>query len=204
MNILAVDCCLKLTGAALSVDGRAVGSFQGDLGRKQSSELPLMCERLMKSANLAWNELDYIALTNGPGYFTGIRVGAAYASGLAYAGGAKIIPVSTLEVLPFTFRKTHDVSKILTVIYAGHGFVYASCDGFLEAGEYSHDEIRQWLSENENSDTVIISDDPQRTELADLKIEKVMPDILSLFEIASPDMAVEPVNLKIVYYRKVI
>ncbi|MBQ7266921.1 MAG: hypothetical protein IJR11_00990, partial [Synergistaceae bacterium] len=64
--------------------------------------------------------------------------------------------------------------------------------------------IRQWLSENENSDAVIISDDPQRTELADLKIEKVMPDILSLFEIASPDMAVEPVNLKIVYYRKVI
>ena len=198
MNLLAVDCCLKLTGAALSVDGRAAGHYQEDLGRKQSSELPLMCERLMKSADLNWNELDFIALTNGPGYFTGIRVGAAYASGLAYAAGAKIIPVSTLEILPFTFKKTHSAKKILTVIYAGHGFVYASCDGFLEAGEYSHDDIRDWLSEN--SDAVVISDDPERTGI-ELEIERVKPDILSLIEIARPDMAVNPSELKICYYR---
>lgn len=197
MKLLAIDCCLKLTGAALSVDGRVVGHYQEDLGRKQSSELPLMCERLMKSANLNWNELDFIALTNGPGYFTGIRVGAAYASGLAYASGAKIIPVSTLELLPFTFKKTHSASKILTVIYAGHGFVYASSEG-LEAGEYSHDEVRDWLGKN--SDAVTISDDPERTGL-DVEIERVKPDILSLIEIARPDMAVNPSELKICYYR---
>lgn len=199
-NILAVDCCLRLTGAALFVDGEVLGHFQEDLGRKQTSELPRICAGLMESAGLSWNELDYIALTNGPGYFTGIRVGAAYASGLAYACGAKIIPVSTLELLPFTFRKSQAVSKILTVIYAGHGYVYASCDGVLDAGEYSHAQILDWLGKN--PDAVTISDDPQRTAL-NADILTVKPDVLSLCEIARErfSMAVNPSGLRINYYR---
>ena len=200
MNILAVECCLKLTGAAIMADGEICGHVQEDLGRKQTSELPRICEGLMKSACLSWPELDYIALTNGPGYFTGIRVGAAYASGIAYASGAKIIPVSTLELLPYTFRKTHSAGKILTVIYAGHGFVYGSCDGFLEAGEYSHAQILSWLGEN--PDASVISDDPERTAL-DAEIARVKPDVVSLCEIARDKMnaAVSPASLRINYYR---
>ncbi len=199
MNILAVDCCLKLTGAAV-MSGDKILHTQKDLGRQQTSELPKICGSLMNDAGLTWPGLDYIAITNGPGYFTGIRVGAAYATGLAYASGAKIIPVSTLELLPYTFRKTHNAEKILTVIYAGHGFVYASCEGFLEAGEYSHDSIRSWLCENH--DAVTISDDPERTAL-DAEILRVKPDVISLCEIARDNinMAVAPESLRICYYR---
>ncbi len=200
MNILAVDCCLKLTGAAVMTGGKICGCVQEDFGRKQTSELPKICERLMNDAGLTWPGLDYIALTNGPGYFTGIRVGAAYAGGIAYASGAKIIPVSTLELLPYTFRKSQTSAKILTVIYAGHGFVYASCEGFLNAGEYSHESIRSWLCEN--PDAVTISDDPERTAL-DAEILRVKPDVISLCEIARDNMsmAVNPESLKICYYR---
>ena len=182
------------------VDGKISGHDSQDFGRKQTSELPRMCERLMNDAGLTWPDLDYITLTNGPGYFTGIRVGAAYASGLAYASGAKVIPVSTLELLPYTFRKNHDAGKILTVIYAGHGFVYASCGGFLEAGEYSHAQILSWL--NDHPDAVIISDDPERTAL-NAEISQVRPDVISLCEIACDNlnMAVNPEKLRITYYR---
>ncbi|MBQ9904141.1 MAG: tRNA (adenosine(37)-N6)-threonylcarbamoyltransferase complex dimerization subunit type 1 TsaB [Synergistaceae bacterium] len=195
MKILAVDCCLKLTGAALMVDGEIVGHEQGDLGRKQSSELPLMCERLMKSACLSWNELDYVALTNGPGYFTGIRVGASYASGIAYASGAMVIPVSTFSALSYGF-----FVPPLTLIYAGHGYVYAECENSLKAGEYSHSEILDWL--NVHPDTAIISDDPERTGL-DVEIMRVKPDMLALCELSAKNinMAVSPSNLKINYYR---
>ena len=200
MNILAVDCCLRLTGAAVMRNGIIVGYVQEDYGRRQTSELPGICAGLMESAGLSWQELDDIALTNGPGYFTGIRVGAAYASGLAYACGAKIIPVSTLDLLPFTFRKSRNVSKILSVIYAGHGYVYASCEGSLMAGEYSHAEILDWLGKN--PDAVTISDDPERTALA-AEILTVKPDVLSLCEIArvNVNMAAAPSNLRINYYR---
>ena len=197
MNILAVDCCLKLTGAALMADG-VIDAEQYDLGRRQSSELPHMAERLMRKHNLSWDSLDCIAITNGPGYFTGIRVGAAYASGLAYASGAKIIPVSSLELLA---QSSGLSGKVLVLVYAGHGFVYASCSGSLEAGEYSHAQILSWLGDN--PDAVIISDDPDRTGLHDLDIKMVKPDMISLCETARKNihLAVSPMELKILYYR---
>ena len=199
MNILAVECCLKLTGTEVMC-GDKIFHAQEDLGRKQTSELPKICGSLMNDAGLTWPELDYIALTNGPGYFTGIRVGAAYSSGIAYASGAKVIPVSTLQLLPYTFRKSNNAGKILTVIYAGHGFVYASCAGFLEAGEYLNDSILSWLCKN--PDAVTISDDPERAGI-DAEILRVKPDVVSLCEIArdNVNIAVSPANLKISYYR---
>ncbi|MBR1486773.1 MAG: tRNA (adenosine(37)-N6)-threonylcarbamoyltransferase complex dimerization subunit type 1 TsaB, partial [Synergistaceae bacterium] len=139
MKILAIDCCLKLTGAALMLDDKILVNQQ-NLGRRQSGELPKMVEELLRENKISFSELDYIALTNGPGYFTGIRVGAAYSTGLAYAAGIKIIPVSTLEFLSHGKNE-----KVLTLIYAGHGFVYAEAKNFLEAGEYSHNFIREWL-----------------------------------------------------------
>ena len=196
MKILAIDCCLKLTGVAL-MTGDKIFMNQQDLGRRQSGELPKMTEKLLSENKISFNELDYVALTNGPGYFTGIRVGAAYASGLAYASGAKIIPVSTLEML------AHKISgkKILVLIYAGHGFVYAESKNFLEAGEYSHEFIKSWLEKN--PDAEIISDDPERINLSELKISQVKPDLVSLCEIAKNNLqrAVNPMELKISYYR---
>ena len=200
MNILAVDCCTKLTGVALRTDENFC-SEQKDLGRLQSRELPLMTERLLHENNLSWKNLDYIALTNGPGYFTGIRVGASYATGLAYASGAKIIPVSSLELLSKSYKSS---KKILTMIYAGHGFVYAECEKFLEAGEYSHEFIKSWLDKtNKNSDVEIISDNPERIELSNEKILQVNPNLFALIETALQNInrAVNPVELKILYYR---
>ena len=170
---------------------------QRDLGRRQSNDLPKMTEKILSENKISWNELDYIALTNGPGYFTGIRVGAAYASGLAYASGTKIIPVSTLEMLAYEKKS----EKILTLIYAGHGFVYAEAKNFLEAGEYSHEFIKSWLEKN--SDAEVISDDPERIEMNEIKISQVKPNLISLCRIAENNFqrAVSPVDLKISYYR---
>lgn len=193
--MLAVDCCLKLTGAALMTDD-VFDSEQYDLGRRQSTELPLMTERILRRNGSSFGDLDYVALTNGPGYFTGIRVGASYASGIAYASGAKIIHVSSLDVLAHSFG-----DSCLVLVYAGHGFVYAKSEGILESGEYSHEHILSWL--NDNPDAKIISDDPERISLPQIAIQKVKPEMHSLCEIAREriNLAVSPMNLKITYYR---
>ena len=177
------------------IDGRVIETMQEDLGRKQSQELPLMAEDMMNRHSLTWDSLDYVALTNGPGYFTGLRVGAAYASGLAFASNAQIIPVSSLEML----AKSSGLSgKILVAVYAGHGQVYAWCDGCLDAGEYELDEIHEWLKSN--SDAVIISDDPER---AGVNAMHVKPDMKSLCELAISriETAISPLELKVSYYR---
>ena len=173
------------------VDGEVVASEQEDLGRRQSQELPLMAERVMHG--LSWDSLDCVALTNGPGYFTGIRVGAAYASGVAYASGAKIIPVSSLDVLSFGQN-----GKVLAAVYAGHGYVYAQCKGFLQAGEYPLEAVNEWL--RNNPDALTVSDDPER---AGLEAVKVRPSLEALCQLAGRkiDCAVSPMELKISYYR---
>ena len=189
--ILAVDCCLKLTGAALMSDGKILGS-----GRKQTAELPLMVGSMLQRNRVSFDALDYVALTNGPGYFTGIRVGAAYASGLAYASNAKVIPISSLDMLAESSGLS---GKILAVVYAGHGYVYAECNGFLEAGEYTLDEVREWLAKN--PDAIAISDDPERSGLTEAV--RVRPSVTALCELAknSLDSAISPLELKISYYR---
>ena len=196
-SILAIDCCLRLTGAALMVDGRIIGCMQEDLGRKQSQKLPLMAESLMRRNNLAWESLDYIALTNGPGYFTGVRVGASYASGLAYASGAKIIPVSSLEMLA---QSSGLSGKIIAVVYAGHGSVYAWGEGIVAAGEYSLEELDERIKAN--PDAIVISDDPERAGVKGYSAQ-VKPEVSALCELAClrTQEAVNPLELKVSYFR---
>ena len=84
-RLLAVDCSMRITGVALSECGKAVASESLDLGRRQSEELPLMAERLLSGVGWSWSDIGFVAVTNGPGYFTGIRVGAAWASAIPCA-----------------------------------------------------------------------------------------------------------------------
>ena len=199
IKILAIDCCLKLTGVALMINDDVM-HYQEDLGREQSRTLPLVTAEILRRCNTTWNDLDYIALTNGPGYFTGIRVAASYATGLAYACGKNIIPVSTFELLPYIFYKKTKAKKILTLIYSGHGFVYGYCSDYLEPGEYSHEQIKAWLKYN--PDATLISDDPDKT-IAGEKVEKVVPDVVSLCELAymNREHAIPPTYLKILYFK---
>ncbi len=195
-NILAIDCSLKLTGVAISQDKKILAQYQSELGKNQAFELPFIVENLLKNSGLNWNNIDYISITKGPGYFTGLRVAAAYASALAYALGVKIIPVSTLDVLSRSFLCNDD---FLTLVYAGHGYVYAKSRN-LNEGEYSHNDIFNFLDTNKNV-KFIISDYPEKLNI-NLEIIKVIPDLKSLCEIASvSDFYVKADDLKISYYR---
>ncbi|MCR5347575.1 MAG: tRNA (adenosine(37)-N6)-threonylcarbamoyltransferase complex dimerization subunit type 1 TsaB [Fretibacterium sp.] len=204
-GLLAVDCSLRLTGVALACEGRAAASETQDLGRRQSAELPLIAERLLREAGWTWGDIRRIAVTRGPGYFTGIRVGAAYASALAYGLGVPLVPVSSLELLALS-RPEDTGDSVLVLVYAGHGAVYASSFGVetaLPQGEYTGPEIAAWLSSHPG--VPAISDAPDRALNAiglDLSVTCVRPDAARLAEAAwSGRPAVHPSELRITYCR---
>ena len=95
--MLVLDCSLRLTGAAVVRRGEVLSRESADLGRRQAAELPLMAERVLTAAGMAFTDVGLAAVTSGPGYFTGIRVGVAYAAALAYGLGVRIVPVSSLK-----------------------------------------------------------------------------------------------------------
>ena len=95
--LLSIDCSNRWSCFGLAVDGRAAGEKNLDLGRAQAGALPLVAEELLAQASPKIQDVTCLAVAIGPGYFTGIRIGMAYAAGLAFALSAGVVPFSTLE-----------------------------------------------------------------------------------------------------------
>lgn len=103
MKILALDSTARAASAALSEDGRILSYTVADNGFTHSEILLPMAEELCLSASLPLSEVDYYAVTVGPGSFTGVRIGVSVAKGLAFrypeSSEANCVSVSTLEAL---------------------------------------------------------------------------------------------------------
>lgn len=102
MLILGIEAAAKVAGAALYENGRILAEQMVNGALTHSETLMPMIDAVFQAAGRGPKELDYIALTNGPGSFTGLRIGAATAKGLALGQGVPLVPLSTLEVLAYT------------------------------------------------------------------------------------------------------
>lgn len=102
MNILAFDTTLGACSAAVAkTDGKARRIFgRYELRDRQHAETIIpMIEETLEESGLGWDALDAIAVTSGPGSFTGVRVGVATARGLALALDKPLIAATSLDVM---------------------------------------------------------------------------------------------------------
>lgn len=98
MLVLAIDSALEACACALAGPGRALKRSE-PMQRGHAERLAPMVQELMREAGASMAELDRIAVTIGPGSFTGVRVGLSFARGLALALGKPCIGISSLEAL---------------------------------------------------------------------------------------------------------
>ena len=80
-------------------DGAVLAEGVHRESRSHTASLPLLVERVLGDAGLALEDVEGIAVSIGPGSFTGLRIGLALAKGLAFAGGLPLVGVPTLEAL---------------------------------------------------------------------------------------------------------
>jgi tRNA threonylcarbamoyladenosine biosynthesis protein TsaB len=99
MIVLGLDTCLSACSVAVIDGDRVLAHASEDMTRGHQERLAPMAERVMAEAGLSFDRLDRIAVTVGPGSFTGLRVGVAFAKGLATALGLPAVGVGTLEAL---------------------------------------------------------------------------------------------------------
>jgi len=99
LSVLAFDSSSSCCSAALVIGGVLVGEDMRSGSGNYSALLLAMIDRLLQDAALAACELDCIAVAQGPGSFTGLRVGISTAQGLGFSLGKPLIGVSTLEIL---------------------------------------------------------------------------------------------------------
>lgn len=99
LSVLAFDCAGSSCSAAVFAAGAARSARFELMGRGQSERLVPMIGEVMAEAGLAYGQLDAIAVTRGPGGFTGVRIGLATARGLGLATGRPLIGVTNFEAV---------------------------------------------------------------------------------------------------------
>ena len=124
MTLLALDTAVKPAGAALAQDGAILAEMHLAVKQTPSRQLLDSIDFLMQKCGLEMARLDGLAVTLGPGYFTGLRIGLATAQGLALGLGIPCAGVSTLRVLAEGVK--HVPGDIWAVADARRGLVYAA------------------------------------------------------------------------------
>ena len=99
MTILHIETSTTCCSAAITIDGVVVASFENLIGANHASLLPVFVEHLLTQAKAKNWHLDAVALSEGPGSYTGLRIGASTAKGICYGLNIPLIPINTLQIL---------------------------------------------------------------------------------------------------------
>ncbi len=127
MPVLALDTATRIQSVAIASGGRVVAEAGHELPAPHSETLLRTVSGVLAAAGLRPCELSAVAVTSGPGSFTGLRVGMATAKGLALSAGLPLAGFSTLRILAEGLAETRPAGHAFTVcslMDAGRGQVY--------------------------------------------------------------------------------
>lgn len=133
MRILGLDTSISVASVAISEDGQLVaedfyprkGSAEGSGGRSNHAEIILpLVDAVLRRAGTELSELAGIAVSIGPGSFTGVRIGLSTVKGLAYGTGMPAVGISTLQAI--AARVVGFEGRVCPILDARKGEVYAA------------------------------------------------------------------------------
>ncbi len=110
-NILCIETATEICSVALLQDDKMIALRENHEGNAHASQITLLIEAVMKDANIELKNLDAIAVSKGPGSYTGLRVGVSTAKGLCYALDIPLIAINTLESLAHEIIKNNNIQK---------------------------------------------------------------------------------------------
>ena len=130
MLVLAIDTALEACSAAvLDTEKGVLASEMRPMTRGHAEALMPLIAEVMDEAGTKFSELDRIAVTTGPGSFTGLRVGIAAARGIALSTGKPAFGVTTLAAFAAPYIAADDTLSLAVAIDARHEHVYLQMFG---------------------------------------------------------------------------
>lgn len=130
MKILAIDSSSLVVAVAVVDDEKVLAEYIVNYKKTHSQTLLPMLGEISKMIDLDLNEIDAIAVSGGPGSFTGLRIGSATAKGLGLALKKPLIHIPTLEAMAYNFYDTEKL--ICPIMDARRGQVYAGIYTFVD------------------------------------------------------------------------
>lgn len=97
--ILHIETATSVCSVAVSIDGRLVSLLENSEGYSHSSVITIFIKQAIEESRLKLSDLDAIAVSKGPGSYTGLRIGVSTAKGLCYSLNKPLIAVNTLKAM---------------------------------------------------------------------------------------------------------
>ena len=104
-SILAIETSSNICGISLIENGTFIESVDEDKSKQHAEVLPQLYKELQNRTNFSLSNIDALAVSIGPGSFTGLRIGLSFTKGLAFSKNLPIIPISTMMALAYNARK---------------------------------------------------------------------------------------------------
>lgn len=123
MNLLALDTATEACSVALSFNHETSAHFER-CPREHTKKILPMVENLMQQAQAEFSQLDAIIFGQGPGSFTGVRIGVAAAQGLAFGAQVPMIGISTLAAMAQQAMDEQSAEYVVAAIDARMGEIY--------------------------------------------------------------------------------
>ena len=133
MSILAIDTASSVSSVAVASEGKLRAEVTVEAGRTHSETLLSHIEGVLSFAGVECSALRGVAVSIGPGSFTGLRIGLATAKAIAYGLGIPLVGVSTLAALALAFPVPDAHTLALMDAQKGNAYagLYEWCDGNL-------------------------------------------------------------------------
>ena len=170
MKILGIETSVRQSSAAIVVENDSYEVFS-DIKKDAAKSLPFIVENVLNKAQSSFNDIDGIAISMGPGSFTGLRVGLSYVKGLSLALDIPIVPISTFESM-INIVKPNPGKVIQTIIHSHGNALY----------------IAQYISKDE---LYVLDSVPKIIDINDLECKKDMSIIY-----VGPNKIVDQLNIK--------
>lgn len=188
MKILAFDTAVMGCSVAVydsSLDRSWVERLETERG--QAEFLVPMIQSVMQKANVGFADLDLIAVTIGPGSFTGVRIGLATARALSLASGKPLVGISTLELLLAQSGVTGDALVLVdTKRDDFYGQVFGSAAQEARIWQPAEVEVSEFVTVQEIPDPVVLA---KLAVTAPLQVDMPNPIYLRDAEVSTPKRA---------------
>ncbi len=126
-RILAIETATKVCSAALIEGEDILGEMSLSIPHVHVERLVIMICDLLSNLHVTYGDLDAVAVSNGPGSFTGLRIGLSAAKGIAFAGDKKLIAIPTLDAIASGMRGFDEGRILVPILHArAEEFYYAS------------------------------------------------------------------------------
>ncbi len=186
MLVLSIDSSATAVSVALLDDDRLIGEFFINTELTHSRTLLPMINSLLEVVSKTVSDIELIAVSTGPGSFTGVRIGVATGKGLAFPDNIPCMPVSTLESMAYNLTLTDCVvcatmdARRNQVYNAMFRIKYGSIERLCEDRAISLSDLKKDISDNYQGEHIILVGDGSKLTMRELM------DLNTYVELAPP------------------